>query len=208
VARKDKEATVHLFVPYDGSVLARTALRAAYRMAGPLDEVSAMASVIVPLHLPLDVESVMIWKLRFRAEWKLTEAQEYAQTIAQSGDTLRCVRVRARDHAAAIVAGAVHFQADLLVLAQYTSRWRYLTGYFGTCSRVLRAAPCDVHTVYVVPEGHSSRYADDPHDTRAVIGMSTPFQQPFLAAVCEDTGTPDSRIDAVIRSVRGYRVPT
>jgi len=200
---------VHFFVPYDGSVLARTALRAAYRMAGPLDDVTAMASVIVPMHLPLDVESVMIWKLLFRAEWKLTEAQEYAQTIARSGDTLRCVRVQARDHAAAIVSGAVHFQADMLVLAQYASPWRYFTGYFGTFAQVLRAAPCDVHTVYVVPEGHhSARYADDPHDTRAVIGMSAPFRQPFLAAVCEDTGTPGSRLDAVIRSVRGYRIHT
>lgn len=198
---------MRFFVPYDNSDLSRVALRAAYRMAGPLDDVTAMATVIVPPGLPVDICMAEIWQPVFRAEWQLLEAREYARHVARSGATLRCARVQARDRVSAIVAGVAHFHADTLLLARRATAWHGFASLFGDLRSLLREAPCDIHVLYVASGLRTPRYLDHPHDTRRVVRLSTPFQEPSIAAICEGGGAAaDTRMDAVIQGVRDARL--
>ncbi len=108
---------MHLFVPFDGSDLARIALADACRTLTSLDHITVMAAVIVPASLEIGSPAGEIWKQVCRAEVHLADARAYAERVAHFGDGVRCVRVQARTPVAAIIAGAAHYEADTIVLA-------------------------------------------------------------------------------------------
>src|SRR5690348_11714150 len=139
---------MNLFVPFDGSDLARIALADACRTLTPLDHITVMAAVIVPAWLEVGAPAGEIWKQTCRAEVRLAHAREYAQRVAHYGDGLRCVRVQARTPVAAIIVGAAHYEADTIILARHAG-WRGgVASLFGSLPTLLRRAPCNVRVLY------------------------------------------------------------
>jgi len=197
-----RNTAMHLFVPYDDSQASHHALTAAYRMASPIDEVTAMAPVIIPAFLPVSVPVREVWRDAFRAEMHLVGAQKHAESVARSGDTLQCVRVHAYDRVTAIVAGAAQCQADTIVLAFRPREWA-VSLLFGDLAQLLRRAPCNLQVLLEVPEGRKSRYLPHPHQPQTVVEVRPPFQQPSVVAVCNNEGDPQERIDEIIQLIRG-----
>lgn len=141
---------MNLFVPYDNSPLARIALREACRVMTPLDRITVMAAVIVPPSRDVAAPAGDIWKQTCRAEVHLAAARAYAERIAHSGDGLRCVRVQARSWVAAIIAGADHYRADTILLAERAGIGGHLAAFFGPTPAIIRHAPCAVRVLYTV----------------------------------------------------------
>ncbi len=143
---------MHLLVPFDDSDTARYALREACRMATPLDCVIALATVIVPARMPVDALPGAIWKETCRAERHLHQARACAERSAHLGADLRGVRVQARSWTDAVLAGAAHYAADAIVLAEWATPRGRLATLFGRTHAIVRAAPCDVRVVFIAGE--------------------------------------------------------
>jgi hypothetical protein len=139
---------MHLFVPFDDSELARIALADACRTLTPLDHLTVMAAIIVPASLEMGVSAGEIWKQTCRAEIRLTHARECAEHDAHFGGGLRCVRVQARTAVGAIIAGAMHYEADIIVLARHAGVRGCLASCFGPLPTIVRRAPCTVRVLY------------------------------------------------------------
>jgi len=197
---------MHIFVPYDDSQASQYALAAAYRMAAPMDEITAMAPVIIPAFLPVSVPVREVWRSAFRAEMHLVGAQKHAERVARSGDALRCVRVHAYDRVTAILAGAAQCQADTIVLAFRPREW-IASLLFGDLAQLIRRAPCNLQVLLQVPQGRKPKYLPHPHETQTIVEVRAPFQQPSVVAVCNSEGDPQTRIDEIIQLVRGDPVP-
>ncbi len=151
-----------ILVPYDDSYLARFALQEACRIVTPLDEVIAMAAVVVPHRLPVDVMPGEIWKETCRAEVRLARARDLAERVAHYGD-LRCVRVQARGELAAILAGAAGYAADTIFLAERANLGGRVATFFGATAAIVRHAPCDVRMIFkVTPNNDIPRPVPDP----------------------------------------------
>ena len=148
---------MNLFVPFDDSDLARIALADACRTLTPLDHITVMAAVIVPASLEIGVSAGEIWKETCRAEVRLSHARAYADHVAHYGDGVRCVRVQARTSVAAIIAGAAHYEADIIILARHAG-WRGgIASLFGSLPMILRHAPCTVRVLYGDAPLHEQR---------------------------------------------------
>ncbi len=189
---------MHLIVPYDDSELARFALREAYRIAAPLDRVTAMAPVIVPSYLPIDVSLENIQRPVHRADLWLQAARDHADRVARCGGALHCARVQAHDRVTAIVAGAAHYEADLIIVARRGVPWWLPSAFFGDLNLLVRNAPCDVLVRFSTTAMQEATYLDHPQDGNTVVRMSVPFQQPRMVAVCNPSDSPDTRSGGVI----------
>jgi hypothetical protein len=154
------ETAMNLLIPFDASDRACLALGEACRMATPLDRVFAMAAVLVPAHLPADVTAGEIWAATCSAEVSLSQARAYAERVAHYGDDLRCVRVQARTWMEAVLAGAIAYAADTILLAEPADMRGRIATLFGMTHRLLRRAPCDVRVLYLAG-GRQRRSAAD-----------------------------------------------
>lgn len=197
---------MRIFVPYDDSQASQSALAAAYRMASPVDEITAMAPVVVPAFLPINVSVREVWRAAFRAEMHLVGAQKHAERVARTGDALRCIRVHAYDRVTAILAGAAQCEADTIVLAFRSHKW-IVSLLFGDLGQLVRRAPCNLQVLLQVPQGRKLRYLPHPHQPQTMVEVRAPFQQPSVVAVCNGEGDPHTRIDEIIQLVRGDPVP-
>jgi nucleotide-binding universal stress UspA family protein len=175
---------MNILVPFDNSDLARRALHEACRIAMPHDRMIVMAAVIVPEHLPVDVSTADVWERARAAGRCLREAH---REVVRSADGVACqfVRVHARDHVAAIVAGATNYEADTILIAQWATKRRLHATLFGDLEKLLRVVPCDVRVLCVVPEERVSPYLRDPYAPDNVVQLSHPYQQPHPIAFCE-----------------------
>lgn len=138
---------MHLLIPSFDATSAERALYEARRVAWPGDRVTVMAPVIVPSDLPVDVGAGEIWKRVCQAERRLFHARQDAERIFPCTVSFQLVRVQARDHAAAIRAGAAQYRADLILLDLPKGLRGALSLRFGTIAAVLRNAPCNVRFV-------------------------------------------------------------
>lgn len=163
---------MNLFVPFDSSDLARIALADACRTLTPLDRLTVMAAIIVPASLEIGAPAGEIWRQTCRAEVRLAHAREYAERIAHFGAGLHCVRVQARTPVAAIIAGAIQYQADTIVLARHTGLCGSLASFFGPLPTILRHAPCMVRVLYAVA----------PSDDHGTIARRIAVERPFTSA--------------------------
>jgi nucleotide-binding universal stress UspA family protein len=148
---------MNIFVPYDDSDLSRFALREACRMVTSLDRIFVMATVIVPLSLDIHVSAGEVWKQTCSAEIRLASARSYAERLACRVD-VRYVRVQAHSRTSAIIAGAIHYEANTILFAQRAGLWSRFASLFSPMHTVLRHAPCDVHVVYTAVDPPSLPY--------------------------------------------------
>src|SRR4051794_39577275 len=141
---------MRILVPYDDSPLACTALHEACRILMPLDELIVLAPVVVPRGVAVDASAGDVWSITCRAEVWLMHARELIARTAHFGGTLRCVRVQARSHVAAIVTGATFYAVDTIVIAERVGlRGRFAT-FLGANATLVRDAPCDVRVLHKV----------------------------------------------------------
>ncbi len=163
---------MNILVPYDDTAQARSALRTACRMAKPCDAVILVATIAVPRGLPLTVPVGYVWKQSCQVERCLLHAR---REIEQSGVAARCVRVRARNRADAIIAAATNYRADSVIFAVSGHLFSLLAMRFGTISTVALHVPCAVRVIIeTAPEmpRHDEWNADS---TTAHNGTSFPF---------------------------------
>lgn len=172
---------MHLFIPYFDACRTHTALRAAARIARPGDQVTIMAPVIVPGHLPVNVGAGAIWKQSCAAERQLFHARDEAEHLLPPTVRLDCRRVHARDRAAAIRAGALHYRADLILLDVPQGIRGALSLRFGLVAAVIRQAPCGVRLIgkMTVPESLSP--PDRPHTVAPFPTLQIIAANPLLA---------------------------
>jgi hypothetical protein len=138
---------MHYFIPYFDAVSTNNALREARRLVWPGDRVTVMAPVVVPGDLPVDVDAGAIWKRVCEAERHSLHAREDAERIFPSAVNIRAVRVQARDRASAILTGAAHYEADLILLPIREGLRGALALRFGTIAEVVRYATCNLRLV-------------------------------------------------------------
>jgi len=138
---------MHYFIPYFDAVSTGNALREACRTVLPGDRVTVTVPVVVPGDLPVDVGASAIWKRVCEAERRSLHARADAERILPPTVDIHVVRVQARDRASAILAGAAHYEADLILLPMREGLRGALTLRFGTIAEVLRYATCDLRFV-------------------------------------------------------------
>ena len=135
---------MHLLIPFLDTRTFDAAFAGMLRDAACGDRVTVIAPVIVPGALPVDVDAGMIWKRVCRAEVRLAHARQVAERVNPRGVRFAFIRVRARDSAAAIIAGAAHVRADCIVLTPASGIRGILAEYFGARRTVRRDAHCPV----------------------------------------------------------------
>jgi len=140
---------MHLFVPYNGSTHTRSAVIEACRMAEPGDTLFVMSAIMVPACYAVDVIPGMIWKQVCDAERHLRHAATLVSQISPPAVAVRFVCVQARDYAAAIIAGARHYEAWLILFGggeRWLGRLAACSRY-GVVGRVTRDVSCGVRVV-------------------------------------------------------------
>lgn len=140
---------MRILVPYHDSGLGHHALHEACRIMTPLDDVVVMATVIVPSSLPVDVPPGEVWKQTCRAEVQLAQARTLAARFGCDGPEMCFVRIQAADPLAAVLAAAIWYAADTILLAGYAGVRGRLAAFFDPSAAVIRHAPCDVRVVYM-----------------------------------------------------------
>jgi nucleotide-binding universal stress UspA family protein len=151
---------VRILVPYDGTPLTRTAIHEACRILTPLDELIILAAVVVPRHVTIDAPAGDVWKQTCRAEVSLAHAREIVARATHAGDALHCVRVQSGSRVTAIVAGALFYGADTILLAERAGVRGRVAALFGPTAAILRDAPCDVRILYAANPHHTRRACD------------------------------------------------
>jgi hypothetical protein len=163
---------MHYFIPYFDAASANNALQEARRLVWPGDRVTVMAPVVVPGNLPVDVGAGALWKRTCAAERHLCEAREDAERLLPASVNVRVVRVQARDRASAILAGAAHIEADLILLPMRDGLRGAIGLRFGTIAEVLRYAPCNVRLVGTAERGIQHRQAAARPDAADTVRLS------------------------------------
>jgi hypothetical protein len=174
------------FIPYFDTMSTSNALREARQLARPGDRVTVMVPVVVPGDLPVDADAGSIWKRVCAAERHLFEAREDAERLFPSAVHIRAVRVQARDRASAILTGAAHDEADLILLPMREGVRGALALRFGTIAAVLRYATCNLRFVGAADErmrhAHAATRPNAPDAARPSPMLRAIQDDPAIAA--------------------------
>jgi len=142
--------TMRILVPYDGTPLAHAAIHEACRILTPLDELVILAAVVVPRHVAVEAPVGDVWKETCRAEASLAHAREVVARTTHFDDALHCVRVQAGSRVTAVIAGAMFYGADTILLAERAGLRGRIASFFGSTAAIVRDAPCNVRVLYEV----------------------------------------------------------
>ena len=142
---------MHMLVPYGHNHHHPrrdiAAIDEACRLAHSGDAITVLACVIVPMCYAVDVIPGAVWKQTCLADRSLARAQTYLESQVAEGVTVRILRVQARDESAAIVAGAMYRQADLILMGGWPAPLTGIAARFGVAGTVARRVECGVQVV-------------------------------------------------------------
>jgi len=140
---------MHILVPYNHNHPRRdiAAIDEACRLAHSGDAITVLACVIVPSCYAVDVIPGAVWKQTCLADRALARAEVYLESHVAEGVTVHILRVQARDESAAIVAGAMHRHADLILMGGWPAPLTGIAARFGTAGTVARRVECGVQVV-------------------------------------------------------------
>lgn len=145
-------------------------------MAQPGDTVFVMSAILVPEDYAIDVIPGVIWKQTGDAERRLRQASALVSQRVSPSVSVRYVRVQARDYAAAIIAGAQHFEVHLILFASRAQWFGRIIAYRGIISRVARHTACGVRVVSLsaLSEQHEGMCSTVPF-APSLRGIHLPF---------------------------------
>jgi len=142
---------MHMLVPYNHSHNHPrrdiAAIDEACRLAHSGDTITVLACVIVPAYYAVDVIPGAVWKQTCVADRSLARAKAYLESHVAEGVTVRILRVQARDESAAIIAGATHRNADLILMGGWPAPFTGIAARFGVAGIVARHVQCGVQVV-------------------------------------------------------------
>lgn len=138
---------MHILVPYNHPRRDLAALDAASHLAHAGDIITVLSCVVVPACYAVDVIPGAVWRQTCIANRALARARAYLESHVAGGVTVRILRVQARDERAAIVAGTLHGNADLILIGGWPVPFRGIAARFGTAGIVARHVTCGVQVV-------------------------------------------------------------